>query len=41
MNSRQRHEPHFTPVKIEETFALVARDLAYAEVSASQEMAFS
>jgi acetyl esterase/lipase len=38
MNSQQRHEPHFTPVKIEETFALVARDLAYAEVSASQEL---
>jgi hypothetical protein len=31
MNSRLRHEPHFTPVKIEETSALVARDLAYQE----------
>src|SRR6266700_1422106 len=38
MDSQLRHESHFTPVKIEETSALVVRDLAYAEVSAAQKL---
>src|SRR5947209_5066676 len=38
MNSQLRHEPHFTAVKLEETSALVARDLAYAQVSAAQKL---
>ncbi|HEX6555784.1 MAG TPA: alpha/beta hydrolase [Ktedonobacteraceae bacterium] len=38
MDSQLRHEPHFTPAKLEETSALVARDLAYAQVSAAQKL---
>ncbi len=38
MDSQLQHEPHFTAVKIEETATLVARDLAYGQVSAAQKL---
>lgn len=38
MDAQMQGEPHFTAVTLEETAALVARDLAYAEVSAAQKL---
>jgi len=38
MDSQLRHEPHFTPVKIDETSALLARDLAYAQAVFSRRL---
>ncbi len=38
MNSELRHESHFTPVKIGEISARLARDLTYAQVSSAQKL---